>query len=327
MNDIILHHYPESPFSEKIRLLAGYKGLSYKAVTIPVIMPKPDLMPLTGGYRKTPVLQIGADIYCDTALICRVIDRLAPTNSIYPPASRAMASAAAQWTDGFFFRVCVTVAFQPRALAQNKRFQDPATVNAFIADRAKLTEGGSPLAMDLACAQPYFLGHLTKLDRQLEAAGPFLFGETPTIADFSTYHCCWFVHNNAVLQPLFEPFTHLRQWLQRMAAFGHGDLQPIAGSDALDIARQAQPVSERKAATTAIDDLAVGDMVEVMPIDYGLQPVRGTLLLSSLEELVIARHDERVGDVAVHFPRMGFQVAPLPNGESNGEPNGESDGE
>ena len=29
-------------------------------------MPKPNLTALTGGYRKTPVLQIGADIYCNS---------------------------------------------------------------------------------------------------------------------------------------------------------------------------------------------------------------------------------------------------------------------
>lgn len=62
MPEIILHHYPESPFSEKVRLILGYKGLDYQSVIIPMIMPRPDLMPLTGGYRKTPVMQIGADI-------------------------------------------------------------------------------------------------------------------------------------------------------------------------------------------------------------------------------------------------------------------------
>ena len=64
---IILHHYPMSPFAEKVRLIFGFKGLSWASVHIPNVMPKPDLIALTGGYRKTPVLQIGADIYCDTA--------------------------------------------------------------------------------------------------------------------------------------------------------------------------------------------------------------------------------------------------------------------
>ena len=73
MPEIILHHYPMSPFAEKVRLILGFKGLHWSSVHIPNIMPKPDLTALTGGYRKTPVLQIGADIYCDTALIADVI--------------------------------------------------------------------------------------------------------------------------------------------------------------------------------------------------------------------------------------------------------------
>lgn len=78
MADIILHQYATSPFSEKVRLLLGAKGLAWHAVEIPAILPKPDLLALTGGYRRTPVLQVGADIYCDTALICEVLDALAP---------------------------------------------------------------------------------------------------------------------------------------------------------------------------------------------------------------------------------------------------------
>ena len=56
---LILHHYPGSPFAEKIRLILGFKGLHWSSVIIPNVMPKPDVIALTGGYRKTPVLQIG----------------------------------------------------------------------------------------------------------------------------------------------------------------------------------------------------------------------------------------------------------------------------
>ncbi len=85
MPDIILHQYATSPFSEKIRLVLGAKGLTWNAVEIPPILPKPDLLALTGGYRRTPVMQIGADIYCDTALICDVLDRLAPSRRCIRP--------------------------------------------------------------------------------------------------------------------------------------------------------------------------------------------------------------------------------------------------
>jgi glutathione S-transferase len=57
-------------------------------------MPKPDLLALTGGYRRTPNLQIGADIYCDTALIARVLDELQPSPTLYPAAGAAGGHAA-----------------------------------------------------------------------------------------------------------------------------------------------------------------------------------------------------------------------------------------
>ena len=91
MPEIILHQYASSPFSEKVRCLLGYKELEYKSVDIPVIMPKPDLMALTGGYRKTPVLQYGADIYCDTAIICRFIEEICPSNPGLVRVSRSSA--------------------------------------------------------------------------------------------------------------------------------------------------------------------------------------------------------------------------------------------
>ncbi len=82
MTQLVLHHYPVSPFAEKIRLILGYKQLPWTSVIIPNIMPKPDVVALTGGYRRTPFLQIGADIYCDTALICDVVEQLAPNPTL-----------------------------------------------------------------------------------------------------------------------------------------------------------------------------------------------------------------------------------------------------
>ena len=87
MHDLILHHYAGSPFSEKMRLVLGFKGLAWKSVTVPVVLPKPDVIALTGGYRRTPLLQIGADIYCDTPLICDVLEHRQPSPSLYPPGS------------------------------------------------------------------------------------------------------------------------------------------------------------------------------------------------------------------------------------------------
>ncbi|MEH6559181.1 MAG: glutathione S-transferase family protein [Oceanicoccus sp.] len=310
MSDIILHQYQASPFSEKIRNLLGYKQASYKVVNIPVIMPKPDLMALTGGYRKTPVMQIGADIYCDSAIICRVIERLYPDKPIYPQDQEAALGAAVHWTDTFFFKVSVAMAFQPKALAQNKTFADPKVAEAFRADRAALNKGSAGLGMEFSIAQPHWLMHLKRLDTQLATAN-YLGGDAPNILDFSTYHCLWFVHNSAVLRDSFTPFTHVLTWIARMADFGNGTITEISGSAAIEIAASSPVTTQPKRAGMEADDLEPGDRVEILPIDYGFQPTQGTLLVASLEELVVARTDSAAGDVAVHFPRLGFRINKL----------------
>ncbi len=306
MSEIILHEYPESPFSEKVRLLLGYKGLSYHSVTIPIIMPKPFLMPLTGGYRKTPVMQIGRDVYCDSAIICRVIDDIEPDNPIYPDEAIATAGTVAHWTDTFFFKVCVSVAFQPRAAATNPLFQDPEAIAAFMADRAQLSAGSTELGMAFEVAEPHFLAHINRLDAQLGGGSKFLFGDTPTIADFSTYHCCWFIHSVEVLCKDFEPFPNLLAWYERMSAFGHGKVSAMTGEAALEVARKAtlDTVEEE----VFLEDFEAGQAVEVLPIDYGFQPVAGELLTASFVEIVIRRVDPDIGEIAVHFPRFGFRV-------------------
>ncbi len=307
MTDLILHQYAASPFSEKVRSLLGYKKQSYKMVEIPVIMPKPDLMSLTGGYRKTPVLQLGADIYCDTSIICRVIDRLFPANSIYPVSQEATIAAAAYWTDTFLFKVSVAVAFQPKAVAGSELFSDQETAAAFMADRAALSKGSTELTIDLSIAQSHWSMHMRRLDRQLSKAS-FIGGDKPNIVDFSTYHCCWFVYKNEVLRSDLETFPALTDWMGRMEAFGQGSSESLTGEEAVEIARNSAVEIEPKMARVSDEEPALGEIVEVMPIDYGFQPTRGELIVSSAEELVVKRVDERADELAVHFPRLGFQV-------------------
>jgi len=308
MPDIILHHYPESPFSEKIRLILGYKGLQYRSVIIPLIMPKPDLMPLTGGYRKTPVMQLGADIYCDTELIARVIDQLYPVKSIFPKGHQASAGTLAQWSDTVLFSLAVSVAFQPKAMASNPLFQDQEGAAAFAADRAELVKGGSQITMPYEIANSQFLAHMRRLDNQLADGRSFLLGGDPSIVDFSTYHCIWFIYNNDAIRNIFDAFGNLLAWRMRMEAFGQGEPVACSGEDALAIATDSEPLPIETRENESPDPQAIGETVEVLPMDYGLVPVTGVLLRSSLEEIAIARTDQRVGNLVVHFPRLGFQV-------------------
>ncbi len=51
-----------------------------------------------------------------------------------------------------------------------------------------------------------------------------------------------------------------------------------------------------------------GAEVTVNATDYGTDPIAGTLVGLTKDEVVIERTDERAGTLHVHFPRIGFQV-------------------
>ena len=104
MSGLILHHYDFSNFAEKARLMLGFKKLAWRGVEIPPIAPKPDLAPLTGGYRRTPVLQDGADVWCDTNLIARELERRVPQPSLFPPGTVGAAEIIVRWAEQQFMR-------------------------------------------------------------------------------------------------------------------------------------------------------------------------------------------------------------------------------
>ena len=139
--DIILHHYDTSPFSEKVRVLLGVKGLSWRSVIQPVIMPKPELVPLTGGYRRIPVMQIGADVYCDTQLILAELEARSPR----PPVVKGADWAVNLWADRLFFQTTVAVVFGEIG---------DAVPAAFVADREKLSGRPFDIAAMKAAAPP-----------------------------------------------------------------------------------------------------------------------------------------------------------------------------
>jgi glutathione S-transferase len=84
MSRLYLHHYPISPYAEKVRCALGYKALAWTSVLNPMVAPKPDVVALTGGHRRVPLLQVGADIYCDSALILDTLEEMSPNHSYYP---------------------------------------------------------------------------------------------------------------------------------------------------------------------------------------------------------------------------------------------------
>lgn len=304
MKQLILHHYPFSPFAEKIRLIFGFKGLRWSSVIIPNVMPKPDLTALTGGYRKTPVMQIGADIYCDTALIADVIEAEAPRPTLYPEGIAAASRTLAQWADSTFFWTAVPFTLQPAGLAVMFEGVPPDTVKAFGDDRNAF-RANIP-RMRPAEATAAFALYLERLEEMLGKQG-FFFGAVASIADFSIYHSLWFVLRGGPVATILESFPALKGWRARVSAFGHGTIESLSGAAAISVARDA--TAEPSVGTSGDSHgICVGEKVVVAATDTGTEPIEGTLYGATKNRISIAREDVRAGKVVVHFPRLGFEM-------------------
>ncbi|MBK5475362.1 glutathione S-transferase family protein [Pseudomonas sp. TH21] len=311
MSELILHHYPQSPFAEKARLLLGFKGLSWRSVHISPVMPKPDLTALTGGYRKTPVLQVGADIYCDTALIARRLEQEKAAPALFPQGQELVTQAFAAWADSLVFSHAVALVFQPESLTVKFAKVPPEMIQVLVADRSKLFSGGTAARVQLDQAKHQWPVIVARIDQQLQhQSGDFLFGE-PSIADFALAHPLWFLKGSSVTAPLVDAYPAVAAWLDRVLSFGHGTATQMSPEQALDVARNATPAVLPDEIFEDLNGFKPGQQVSICATDYGTDPVAGELLFAGREELILRRIDERAGTVHVHFPRLGFRIQAL----------------
>ena len=300
---IILHHFDQPPFSEKVRIIFGLKKIAWTSVRISRIMPRPDLMPLTGGYRRTPVMQIGADIYCDTQCIIRELERGFPKPTLFPDGSEGVAWATTMWTDRSFFQNTVNLVFGSLA---DKVPQD------FIEDREKLRGAKFDVAsMKSAIPQmrDQFRSHVQWIDAQLGDGRMWLNGDKTSLIDINAYMNFWYVRTNLPnSDEMLAEFGRASAWEGRMRSIGHGERSEMSTAEALDVAASATPQTAIMPDPSDPNGRKPGDRVEVAPDDYGKVKVSGEIVALSSQHIAIRRHDPRAGDVVVHFPRAGFQV-------------------
>ena len=308
----ILHHFDQSPFSEKIRTIFGFKGVSWASVRIPRIMPKPDLMPLTGGYRRTPVMQIGADIFCDTQIIIREIERRFPSPTLFPGGASGVPWALGMWTDRPFFQCAVNLIFG--ALGDK-------VPREFVDDRSQLRGAKFDLEK-MRAAMPemrdQLRAYLGWIEAELSDERTWLIGDF-SLADVSAYMNVWYIRSSlpspedqavAGVDKIFAGLRRVAAWESRMRAIGHGRREEMSAGEALAIAAKAKPQTAAKEDPDDPNSRRVGDRVRVAPEDYGKVEVLGEIVSLSAQHVAIRRIDDRVGEIVVHFPRAGFRIIP-----------------
>ncbi len=309
MTELIFHHFEASPFAEKVRLVLGYKRLQWKSVIVPSISPKPDVVALTGGYRRTPILQIGADIYCDTALICDVLQRFQPEPTLYPEPGKALAQTLAQWADSTLFWAAVTYNRGPKGVGLNIGGVSIELTRALFEDR-------KAMGFDMEWVRPADVAtpYQSYVQRLSDLLGdkPYLMGSQPCIADFSAYHPLWMLNIRppaAIDKLLLTPV--LISWLERMQAIGHGRVEQFDSAQAIGIAARAQPTQLGQGPLHDSDfhdehGIALGSKVTITAESFGLEPTEGILVAATRTHYSLSRTDPRAGTVHVHFPRIGY---------------------
>ncbi|NJS35864.1 MAG: glutathione S-transferase family protein [Brachymonas sp.] len=305
--DIFLHHYPSSPFAEKIRAIMGYKNLAWKSVFQPMVMPKPDMQSLTGGYRRIPILQIGNQIVCDTMLICDVLEHLSPEKTLYPAGQKGAARTVAQWADSMLFPVAMAYNFQPAGAAYVFKDQPPENLKAFAADRQAM-RGGAP-RMNPADAAATYKSYLRRISSMLDGQ-KFLLGDQPSVADFAVYHPLWFTRK--IVPPVasvLDATPAVLAWMDAIAAFEQGEPSKSNATESIAACASNTPASSLFGIENTFQDahgIPLGSDVTIAAESFGLESSAGQLVAATRTRYTLRRVDTRAGEVFVHFPRIGF---------------------
>lgn len=304
MSNIILHHYEFSTFSEKVRIALGIKQATWQSVDIPGLPPRPLLSPLTGGYRRAPVMQVGADIYCDTHIILTALDRLFPEKPLVNIPSEGLARAI-----GFAWEREMWVP----SIGVLVHYIGEHIPPEFLKDRKEAYLGidisKEAMAPQFAAHTQFVRAQIAWLVRALNGR-QFLFGDHVSAADLACWQTIFLLRKNCPPEvDTLLGLAPLDDWYQRILAFGHGTSSTLSPEDAFEIAKTATPqVVTHLPPNGDPDGLADGTTVTVTPEDNAKVPVTGQLLGTDAFEIVIRHHDAQAGDLNIHFPRLGYTV-------------------
>ena len=302
---MILHHYPMSPFSEKMRLMYGYCDLEWQSVMTPESPPRPLVDPLAGGYRRIPVAQLGADVFCDSRIISAEVAQMTGKAELDPGGLDESDQARAAQFEGEIFWAAVTSIPARRILGKLFRNLSFGQAMRFLVDRVGIARHAHTKPVPPKLAGPMFEAHLQKLEQLLVGGRRYLGGDAPGYLDFAAYHTLWFKRVVGE-QPMPDNLPTTTDWYERLTALGHGQVHEGSANDALAAARDNAP---RPIPAGLADGAGVGTRVMVQPDDYALDGTSGTLVGADSERWIVVLDDGGLGEVHAHFPRQGFRLS------------------
>ena len=250
------------------------------------------------------MLQVGADIYCDTALICDVLEHIQPEPVLYPPHLKGVSRVFAQWADSTLFWASMAYNLQPKGAEMLFASLPPAAAQAFAEDRKAMSAGMVRQRPQDATAA--YRSYLRRIAHMVEEHD-FLFGTEPCVADFAAYHPLWFTRRVVpLMDSIFDATPAVLEWMDRIEALGQGRIEKFSATDAITVAAGAEPMPLLDDIFQDEHGIALGSQVQIAAESFGTEVTEGELLAATRTRYTLRRNDPRAGTVHVHFPRIGY---------------------
>ena len=302
----ILHHYDASPFSRKAQKMLGIKNLSWLSVEMPMTAPKPDIQRLTGGYRGTPVLQVGANLYVDNGAIAIALDSLYPhAPRLTYPDKHLFQAGIARWADALFEPV----------LRAAIGLYAPSWDEQFRRDREAVFPhlNFEQLPLQLPNYYATILALVTELDAHIAGTGGFIDGGQPNVSDVHCWGILWFVLAGLpdVAQSMIG-LEALHRWYSKMEALGVGQREEGSYDVAWGAVREGQAQVLAMDDPSAIDDSPVtewlGRDVAVHAESADRGSIIGCLRTVTQHYFVLTVTQQEGVLTQVHLPRVGYRI-------------------
>ncbi|KAF1816345.1 glutathione S-transferase [Eremomyces bilateralis CBS 781.70] len=335
-NEIIVYHYPFSPYARRVLWYFQLQGIHYGQCVQPPTLPRPTLEALNVNYRRIPLMSIGRTVYCDSRLILRKLETrfgstpkssnpklgLAPLTT---PDQKALANLFERWTgDGGVFARATKLIPLDLPVMKDAKFRE---------DRSSFAGGKrswDPEAMRQA--RPEALAGIREqlewLESGLLSDGREWVLATPkaSIADIEAIWLFdWLIEMPGALPAEWsKQFPRVWAWVARFRAVlkETRNLAPKAVTFKPEetvsyvLSAQFAPVLDSAGPAGQVEwvdpadslGLKAGDSVTVWPIDSGMtHKDQGKLVRLSVNEVIIEK-EVKGSTIRVSMPRWNFRI-------------------
>ncbi|KAG8625169.1 hypothetical protein KVT40_006920 [Elsinoe batatas] len=323
-NDIILFHYPFSPYARRIVWYLTLRNIPYAQCLQPPTLPRPTLSSLGVSYRRIPLLSINSSIYLDTRLILSTLERLFPPSATHPPLSPQASTLLAPLLSSFTIEGGVFARSAQLIPPSLPLLNDPK----FTKDRQDFM-GRSWAKEHILRARPEAIASMRNLwdvyETTLSDGREWIAGtDGVTLADIEgVWPLVWLGELKALDKGLFgeEVYPRTHAWVKRFkTAIAEAEKKhpkaakavKVDGEGAVGfILGKAGRVQQGEVQNDPLE-LKKGEEVAVWPIDTGFNHKdKGRLVGLTKDEVVIAvtTKVDPSKEIEVHAPRWGFRIA------------------